>query len=193
MSQYEVEHNIPIASKPEEPRRRPDLSTFFSQLEQVDTSGDHQPNNVHSLPMPRDISALFRNLADAYNILLSQSGDGDDFLSGLRDSLLEGAEQPPKQLEGVSDEFIADLDRVPKKSLTKDMSCPICATPYLDDPHPLVVRLPCHKDHVFDLECIQPWLKLQPTCPLDRKRLVKEKQAPPPLDEEEEDFDDQYG
>lgn len=40
------------------------------------------------------------------------------------------------------------------------------------DPYPLVIRLPCHKDHLFDLECIQPWLRLNATCPLDRKDLL---------------------
>ena len=61
------------------------------------------------------------------------------------------------------------------------------------DPHPLVVQLPCHKDHLFDLECITPWLKLNPTCPLDRKELVKKNAPPPPPDEEEDgEYDDMY-
>jgi hypothetical protein len=59
------------------------------------------------------------------------------------------------------------------------------------DKYPLVVRLPCHPDHKFDLECIRPWLKLNPTCPLDRKELLKKKE-PPPKDDEEEDYDDFY-
>lgn len=62
----------------------------------------------------------------------------------------------------------------------------------LTDTHPLVVRLPCHKDHLFDLECIQPWLKLNPTCPLDRQTLVKKKPPPPPPDEEDGEYDDMY-
>ncbi len=41
----------------------------------------------------------------------------------------------------------------------------------MKDPYPLVVRLPCHKSHMFDLECIGPWLRLHSTCPLDRKDL----------------------
>ena len=64
------------------------------------------------------------------------------------------------------------------------------------DSFPLVIRLPCHKDHLFDLECIQPWLKLNPTCPLDRKELLrkeKKMQSPPPVQEEDEgEFDDMY-
>lgn len=62
------------------------------------------------------------------------------------------------------------------------------------DSHPLVVRLPCHKDHIFDLECIQPWIKLNATCPLDRKSLIKKKAPPPPKDEEEDgEYDDMFG
>jgi hypothetical protein len=59
------------------------------------------------------------------------------------------------------------------------------------DEYPLVVRLPCDDRHLFDLECIRPWLKLNPTCPLDRKTLAKRKE-PPPKDDEEEDYDDYY-
>ena len=40
------------------------------------------------------------------------------------------------------------------------------------DPYPLVIRLPCHESHLYDLECISPWLKLQSTCPLDRVDLL---------------------
>lgn len=55
------------------------------------------------------------------------------------------------------------------------------------DEYPLVVCLPCHKDHWFDLECIAPWLKLHATCPLDRKNLLEKKEPPPPPPKEEED------
>ena len=98
------------------------------------------------------------------------------------------------------------------------MDCPICSNPFLDgtfilhpyfhlpfpptktiqsDEYPLVVRLPCNENHMFDLECIAPWLKLHATCPLDRKDLVKEKAPPPPpppsKDEEEDgEWDDMY-
>lgn len=67
------------------------------------------------------------------------------------------------------------------------------------DEYPLVVRLPCNPKHMFDLECIAPWLKLHATCPLDRKDLVKAKRPPPTppavkKEEEEEDgeYDDMY-
>lgn len=137
MSGYEVEHNIPT-SQQEQPRRRPDLSTFFSTLDLVDTSGSRQPQNAHSLPLPRDISAAFRNLANAFEMM--RGGDGevrpsdnhDELLGRLVESLMESAEHPPNEVQGVSDEFIEQLERVPKKSLKQDMTCPICANPFLE-------------------------------------------------------------
>jgi hypothetical protein len=54
----------------------------------------------------------------------------------------------------------------------------------LADKFPLVVCLPCDDRHWFDYECIRPWLKLNPTCPLDRKDLLKKKEPPPVVDDE---------
>jgi hypothetical protein len=47
---------------------------------------------------------------------------------------------------------------------------------------------------MFDLECIQPWLKVNPTCPLDRKEFEEKKAPPPPAkdDEDDEEYDDMY-
>ncbi|EME89365.1 uncharacterized protein MYCFIDRAFT_62991 [Pseudocercospora fijiensis CIRAD86] len=201
MSGYEVEHDnatgVEHAQK-QEARRRPDLSTFFSTLDVVDTSGSRRPQNANSLPLPQDVSAAFRTLANAFSMMrgpeTDRSADSNSELIGsLIESLMASADHPPSHVEGVPDEFIEQLERVPKKTLEKtpDTSCPICAQNFLDDRHPLVVRLPCHKDHLFDLECIQPWLKLHVTCPLCRLELIK-KQEPPPKDEEEEEFDDMY-
>ena len=122
------------------------------------------------------------------------TGDNNgELLGGLVASLMSSAEHPPEQVHGVSDEFLEQLERVPKKSLKAGMSCAICALPFLEDPYPLVVRLPCHRDHIFDLACIQPWLKLNPTCPLDRQKLLKEKSTPPPVGAEEQEYDDMFG
>jgi hypothetical protein len=110
-------------------------------------------------------------------------------------TLLSAAEHPPKEIRGVPDSFLDGLDRVPRNNLRKEMECPICGEPFLDDPYPLVVRLPCNDKHIFDLECIRPWLKVNPTCPLDRKELLKERKrvTPPPMDDEEmEAYDNLY-
>ncbi|KAK4549457.1 hypothetical protein LTR36_006454 [Oleoguttula mirabilis] len=197
MSGYEVEHSIVKDQRPQQPPRRPDLSTFFSTLDLVDTSGTRQPQNEHALPLPRDVSAAYRNLANAFEMMRGGNGSGqednhNELLEQLVGSLMQNAEHPPTEVAGVSDEFLEQLERVPKNSLKADQSCPICSNPFLEDPHPLVVRLACHKDHLFDLECIQPWLKLNPTCPLDRQVLVKKKAPPPPPDEEDGEYDDMY-
>jgi len=94
----------------------------------------------------------------------------------------------------ISNKYTTELDRVPKARLTKDQTCPICSLPFLDDPYPLVVRLPCHKNHLFDMDCIRPWLKLKTTCPLDRVDLKpKKKEIPKPaIADDEEEYDDMY-
>ena len=100
--------------------------------------------------------------------------------------------------DGLPYRYPTELERVPRKLLQKTMDCPICSNPFLDDPYPLVVRLPCSPKHMFDLECIAPWLKLQATCPLDRKdvsgRKKKEVEEPKAeeADEEEGEWDDMY-
>lgn len=98
-----------------------------------------------------------------------------------------------EKIEPAPQEYVDSLERVPRKLLKKGMTCPICAVDFIDDEYPLVVRLPCHKDHMFDLECIAGWLCLQATCPLDRKNLLAKKEKPKPVvDDDEEEFDDLY-
>lgn len=88
------------------------------------------------------------------------------------------------------------MERVPKKSLKKGMDCPICSNPFLDDKYPLVVRLPCNPKHMFDLECIAPWLRLHATCPMDRKDVSRKepvKKVEKDVEEEEDgEWDDMY-
>lgn len=134
-----VEHSIPAEQK-EQPRRRPDLSTFFTTLDLVDTTGSRQPQNAHALPLPRDISAAFRNLANAFSMMQSGSSTPyeqghNDLLEQLVESLMQSAEHPPTEVQGVSDEFIEQLERVPKKALKQDQSCPICSNPFLEGMH----------------------------------------------------------
>lgn len=113
-----------------------------------------------------------------------------ELLGRLVQELLASADDPPKEVEGVSDEYLAGLDRVPKARLKPGDTCPICGNGFLEEKYPLVVRLPCKGSHVYDLECITPWLKLNPTCPLDREVLVKKKVEKVAVDEDEEDDGD---
>ena len=127
-----------------------------------------------------------------------------DLLESMIENLMEHAEMPPKEVQGVDEEYITNLERVSIKRVKKNADCPICGEEFSKDPHPLLVRLPCHTSHIFDLECISPWLRLNGTCPLDRTDLAKRererkkkhledirKNASPEDDEEE--WDGLYG
>lgn len=127
-----------------------------------------------------------------------------DLLENMIESLMGFAEQPPREVKGVDEEYIAALERVNIKKVKKDADCPICGNAFVEDPHPLLVRLPCHPNHIFDLECIRPWLLLNGTCPLDRADLaqrerdrkkkhledIKKNAAP---EDEEDEWDGLYG
>lgn len=217
-----MEHNISPeeAKTSNEPRRRPDLSTFYSALEQLDTSdAAHARHNPHAHPTPTDVIALFSMFRDALIVMGADQAGGDPADNPMFEQLQAFIDNPPKEINGVPDSFIEGLDRVPKKDLKKDDECAICRLPFLDgeffsrqtraigwesggtngisllaaDPYPLVVELPCDAGHRFDMDCIRPWLKLNSTCPLDRKDFSKKKAPPPPPDDEEEEWDDQFG
>ncbi|KAJ5755756.1 Zinc finger RING-type [Penicillium manginii] len=215
MSTYEIEHNTtdPSTASSAPRRRRPDLSTFFSTLSEITPAPDHRP---HAVPVPGDVSAAFYSLAEALEMMrresgtaepLPQTGDNtaasaettDDLLTTMIQNLLNGAEAPPREVEGVSEEFCDMLDRVPKSSLDSSQTCPICNNPFLEDEYPLVVRLPCHPTHLFDLECVRPWLRLRGTCPLDRFDFAKQQREKDEErkriadEDEEEEWDGMYG
>ncbi|KAE8151209.1 hypothetical protein BDV25DRAFT_98682 [Aspergillus avenaceus] len=204
MSTYEVEHNTTDPSNTPTNRRRPDLSTFFSTLSEITPDTDR--SRPHAVPVPRDISAAFYSLAEAFNVMRrdgSAAEQGTDanpeLLTEMIQSLLREAETPPREVEGVSEEFCDVLDRVPRASLKPDQTCPICNNPFLEDQYPLVVRLPCHATHMFDLECVRPWLRLRGTCPLDRVDFAKQEREKAEArrkvadDDEEEEWDGMYG
>ncbi|PGH17376.1 hypothetical protein AJ80_04831 [Polytolypa hystricis UAMH7299] len=244
MASYEVEHSTTprdtsadttttAATGPSHaPPRRPDLSTFFATLNEIAPNPSETRSRPYALPVPGDVSAAFRSLAEAFNIMrreggVSAVGEGDfpvhdgtepdisqeeegsgGLLTEMIQVLLREAEEPPREVEGVGDEFCDALERVPNQSLKPSQTCPICNNPFLDDPYPLVVRLPCHTTHLFDLECVRPWLRLRGTCPLDRvdfgakerekekerlERMLKRGQVRAGEDEEDEEWDGMYG
>lgn len=110
---------------------------------------------------------------------------------------------------GVSQEFLDSLERVDVSSLPETADCPICTNRFADAEYPLVVKLPCHvkgrREHVFDMDCIAPWLKMHSSCPLcrfdmrdadsvRRERLARELARAKEEDDEEEEEDwDMYG
>ncbi|KAL2115936.1 hypothetical protein VTJ04DRAFT_10191 [Mycothermus thermophilus] len=195
-SQYEVEHNIKPTPSTTRRRRQVDMSTFISHLhnilpESTTSQSQSQPqhNNPHAVPNPADTSALYRLIQDQMGTLATTAPTEENrsFLRSLVEILEEDIAHPPKEIEGVPQSFIDGLDRVPKQKLKKEDTCPICAEKYLDDPYPLVVELPCHETHRFDLECVSPWLLGKGTCPLCRKEMGKRKEVVVQHDDEEEE------
>jgi hypothetical protein len=155
------------------------MSSFFAQLEVTQTS------NPHAQPMPIDTAGTWRLLGDQFRFLQTNSSNEShsEFLDNLIESIGDGVDKPT----GVPQTYLDELERVPKKQLKEGETCPICNEKFLDDQYPLVVVLPCHKTHRFDLECVSPWLLMKGTCPLDRKEMIKKKEKPQKVDSEDED------
>ncbi|KAI1472884.1 uncharacterized protein F4812DRAFT_31000 [Daldinia caldariorum] len=196
---YEVEHNIKPSDRPPH-RRRPDMSSFTSHLHQISpdpATANQRSHREHTGPTPVDTAALFHLLRDQFETLSADAPteENRDFLGSLISALEIDIRSPPESIPGVSQEYLDTLDRVPRKSLKKDDSCPICAEHFLDDPYPLVVELPCHGSHRFDLECVGPWLQSKGTCPMCRADLNKKKviEIPQDDDKDEDDVNGLYG
>jgi len=202
---YEIEHNIRLAPLTNRRRRRPDMSTFYAHLHQItvslaslrgaDSGGDSTPhNNPHATTNPADLAAMFRLVQDQMGTLATDSPTetNSSLLRGLVQLLEFDVHSPPMVITGVTQEYLDGLDRVNRARLKADDTCPICAEKHLDDPYCLVVELPCHGSHRFDLECVGPWLLSKGTCPMCRKDLAKKKKMVVEDDEENEDPDGLY-
>ncbi|RKF58100.1 hypothetical protein GcM3_184007 [Golovinomyces cichoracearum] len=195
---YEIDHNIKPNEIPRHRTRRPSMTSFFSHLAQIEsTSPSH--NNPHATPTPVDMAAAERILQDQLlHFLSATSSSGQEaFLQSLITSLEQDIAQPPIEVPGVSQSYLDQLERVSRKSLKKGDECKICGEEFLNDEYSLVVQLPCHPLHRFDLECVGPWLRLQGTCPLDRKNLQDDRKKRlqdlvKSCTDEEEDYDDMY-
>lgn len=183
--------------------RRPDLSSLYTLISEI--TPPENRTRQHAVPVPGDVSAAFRHLAEAFRTMQRDNENADtDLLQTMISNLLSTAESPPTEVKGVDEEYIAKLERISIKKVKADADCPICGNEFREDPYPLLVRLPCHDTHIFDLECIRPWLLLNGTCPLDRVDLAKKerdrkqkqldeikKNAAP--EDEEEEWDGLYG
>ena len=137
MTSYATEHARSRTPSPDSrsqgPPRRPDLSTFFTTLSEISTQPDR--SREHAVPVPGDVSAAYRSLAEAFEVMRRdidrqgtddhQGGDGE-LLQNMIEALLGAAERPPREVEGVDEEYIAQLDRVDIKKVDKSKDCPIC-------------------------------------------------------------------
>lgn len=152
MASYEDDHNLKPSSVGKQPPQRPDLTDFLSTLNLSTTSAPNFPQSASAEP--------FTTLADAFRSLPVES----EAIQNIVQTLLVEARDPSKREEGggVPVGWEDNLERVDVRKLG-DETCPICCSVFKEDPYPLVVRLPCDKRHVFDLECLQGWLRLHAT------------------------------
>lgn len=81
----------------------PDLSTFFAAVNEVDTTN---VSNSNAVPTPVSVAAPFRMLADALAILSRELDNGSDLLEQMRQQLMGEAEMPPREVQGVGQEFL---------------------------------------------------------------------------------------
>lgn len=58
------------------------------------------------MPIPGDISAAFRTLADAFERMRQEGGVENGLLVSLVESLMADAEMPPREVKGVPDSFL---------------------------------------------------------------------------------------
>lgn len=153
MASYEDDHNLTPKALDAQPRPRPDLTEFLSTLNITTTSTPNYPFDIPSSP--------FTALATAFASL----GGENPLLDSIIEILRTEAADPNKREEGggVPLGWEDGLERVDVKKLSAEEKCPICMGTFRDDPWPLVVRLPCDRKHLFDLECLQGWLRLHST------------------------------
>ncbi|KAF8420201.1 hypothetical protein EV426DRAFT_612805 [Tirmania nivea] len=196
MATYEDDHNLLPSTTPNPTsttrRHRLNISDFFSSTSTSTTTSTTTTTatiTTSTVPPPSAFATLAATFSE-----MAITPVMEDLLASLR---AEEAGGPPA---GVPDGWTDGLERVAKSALKKDDVCAICNAAFLDDPYPLVVRLPCHEMHVFDLECIAVWLRLHSTCPLDRTDLLKKKKKnkqqeppPPPPEEDDDEWDENYG
>lgn len=196
------------------------MSTFFALLERITThapppsptalrrtdtagstdssrsSGGGTRNNPHATPTPVDAAAVFRLVQEQLATYMPDSPAAGHraFLRRLIEDLEVDAEQPPREIEGVTQDDLDALERVPKRSIKPADVCAICADRHLEDEFPLVVRLPCDERHRFDLECVAPWLLSKGTCPLCREAVRKKAKDKVVVEYDvDEDADGLYG
>lgn len=99
------EHDITASNASEPARRRLDVTAFFAQID-ADVASS----------VPDATGMALRALARAFQ---SVEGHAPELDGAVLQLLEEAADPSARQSQGVTDEFLAGLDRVPKKKLRK--------------------------------------------------------------------------
>lgn len=163
MSTYESDHNLntseSINSRDDNRRQHLSLSSAIDTF--LATTVDTNRERLNG-------REIFENALR----MMNEEEDSEVIQRFLQNLDSAGAEVNTK--EGVDDAFLDSLERVDVKSLPETADCPICTNKFVDNSYPLIVKLPCFsnkkssKQHIFDMDCIAPWLKVNSTCPMCR-------------------------
>ncbi|CAB4386312.1 unnamed protein product [Rhizophagus irregularis] len=188
MASYFDEKGLPdpSATKKKSSNHNPDVSHFIGASSSSSGIGTNEA-----------ITEQFFHLANSFSILRDQipnnNSNHQQFLDNLVTQLLEEANASAKGPPPASKNFIKNLPKVSKSEIKSDDTCIICAENFSANEKVNITKMPCN--HMFDKDCILPWLELHNTCPNCRyevesddpewKKKQKEKQIIE--DSEEED------
>jgi hypothetical protein len=75
----------------------------------------------------------------------SVEGENTELLDQLISQLRAEADDPPRKIEGVSDEWLEGLERVENKRLKKAETCPICGEAFLSGTYGAPLGYFCHE------------------------------------------------
>lgn len=85
------------------------MSSFFSILREITPAPEHRP---HAVPVPGDVSAAFLQLADAFDVMRRDranepetDAERESAIDNMIQILLSEARSPPREVQGVSEEF----------------------------------------------------------------------------------------
>ncbi|KAI8646991.1 hypothetical protein BD408DRAFT_409016 [Parasitella parasitica] len=124
------------------------------------------------------------NFFSQFREQMQAGGDADQehFLDNLVSQLLEESQGNAKGPPPASRRFIDTLPTVKQNTLDSEETCIICKDG-LKFNESSVTRMPC--GHLFDRECIVPWLELHHTCPMCRFEVETDEMAKQQEEEEQ--------
>ncbi|OBA21736.1 hypothetical protein METBIDRAFT_32200 [Metschnikowia bicuspidata var. bicuspidata NRRL YB-4993] len=166
---------------------------------------DHNLNTSESINSQNDGRRQYHSLSSAIDAFLTTTAAsnrerlsgreifenalrmmGDEENSEVIQQFLQNLDSEGTEINtsvGVDDAFLDALERVDLDSLSETADCPICTNKFVHNKYPLIVKLPCFtngkssKQHIFDMDCIAPWLKVNSTCPMCRCDMHDAKKA----------------
>lgn len=137
-----------------------------------DTFGNYLPPNLllrlQSLVMARRLRSVNIHPRLLRLAMLSRDFNSADY----EDLLLLDQTHCCSHHKGASTEQLALLPTMKLTRTDEAHACSICLNEMEEGT--LVKRLPCM--HYFHPECIDQWLKINSTCPLDKKSIVTKEQ-----------------